>query len=586
MSQVDACPPAPVVNVSSPDNNATGSSAAKKNQKQQQNRNQGTQQPKSSKNTNYTPKGTKNKGLKATAAPPQPYYQELIMQLTNASEWTQCHSKAVQEAQEKAYNKNDCSGSVIATTTTTTTTLLQVPETRPEPHRRPSSRSTKSFQSALSFQTAKSTKSPESSQTSIKSTSSDSQISLSSIPPLNPRKTSVRRPKSHGNIISLADMHATSSLHALLEEYGGVQHGGILDPAYSFFVNEAHTAAISFIVKDKVAVVGGDPLCSPRLFDAVFAEFAAYRKRHGLGVAIFGGSDELVRYGKSKGWSSIRFGQERVLNPITNPVLHGKAQKQIIRQNKALLDPARGGNTLNIYAPATTGRDLPLERSLSSVYDAWKDAKNTSGAPQRYTTVYDPFALPELMIYIYTREKNGTPNGFAALRKLGAKQGYYIDPCIAAPGAPSRIPDLLYFTAMGLLNMLGCGYLAIGMEPASQLELSGFPKKFCELARRAHGSMFESLKLQGKKEYHSKFRPDDELGSGLHLMFPGGAPGPRRILSVVHFANISLREIARERWQEHQTKKRAEKVAKMDKANEEEKSETEGGDEFTDGDTS
>ena len=338
-----------------------------------------------------------------------------------------------------------------------------------------------------------------------------------------------------------------------------MQHGGILDPAYSFFINAANDAVINFIIKDGVAVVGGDPLCRPERYDAVFADFARYRKKHRLSMAVFGGSDELLEYAKARGWSSIRFGQERVLNPLTNPVLHGKVQKQIIRQNKALLDPARGGNSVNIYAPATTGRDVPLEGALRGVYDAWKEAKNASGKPQRYTTVYDPFALPEMMIYVYTRDRNGTPNGFAALRRLGSRGGYYIDPCVAAPGAPSRIPDLLYFTAMGLLNMLGVNYLAIGMEPADSLDLYGFRRKFSEYAKKAHGGLYQSLDLGGKKEYHRKFRPDDELGSGLHLMFPGGCPGPRRILSVVHFSNISCREVIKERWQKMQEKRRLKK---------------------------
>ena len=377
--------------------------------------------------------------------------------------------------------------------------------------------------------------------------------------PLTTKTPRVPTKTKTGRVLSLAEVQDEPALHSLLSSFGGVQHGGILDPNYSFFLNASNSAMINFIIKDRVAVVGGDPLCSPERFDNVLADFGHYRKRHRLGVAIFGGSDQMLEYGKAQGWSSIRFGQERVLNPLTNPVLQGKVQKQIIRQNKALLDPQRGGNSVHIYTPATSGRDGPLEGALRGVYEAWKHAKSQNGKPQRYTTVYDPFALPDLMVYVYTRSRDGTPNGFAALRRLGSKCGYYIDPCVAAPGAPSRIPDLLYFTSMGLLNMLGCNYLAIGMEPTDSLELHGFPGKLGEYAKKAHNCLYASLKLGGKKEYHAKFRPDDELGSSLYLQFPGdgGCPGPRRIMSVVHFANISLREVARERWQKMQEKRRS-----------------------------
>ena len=51
--------------------------------------------------------------------------------------------------------------------------------------------------------------------------------------------------------------------------------------------------------------------------------------------------------------------------------------------------------------------------------------------------------------YIDTKDRNGNPNGFAALRQLGAKDGFHIDPCIAAPGAPKGVTDLLDICSHG-----------------------------------------------------------------------------------------------------------------------------------------
>ena len=343
-------------------------------------------------------------------------------------------------------------------------------------------------------------------------------------------------------IFTLDDLEALGALEALMERYGSVSHGGIFDKSYSFFVSRNRDAALSFKVKDKVAVIGGDPLCDPSLFRAVLGEFKEYRKQHGLGVALFGGSDTLLRYAKEDKWCTMRFGTERVLNPMDNPVLQEKVQKQVIRQNKQLLDPLKGGITIDVYSPSVC-RDPALQQQLVGVYEAWRTQRNESGVPQAYTTVYDPFALPNLMVYIYTRDRDGNPNGFAALRKMGAKNGYYIDPCVAAPGAPRRITDLLYFAAMALLNTIGISYLSIGMEPSPNLEINGFPGPLAKLARRIHGRIFRGLKLAGKKEYHDKFRPDETRESGLHLMFPSGMPGPRHLVAVMHAANISVRKL-------------------------------------------
>jgi len=331
-----------------------------------------------------------------------------------------------------------------------------------------------------------------------------------------------------------------------MERFGGVQHGGMLDTSYRFFVNKAQDAALSFVVKDKIAVLGGDPLCEPSQYSSVLAEFKQYRKQKGLGIAILGGGPELLEYAKKAGWVTMRFGTERVLNPTNNPVLQQKAQKQVIRQNKQLLDPERGGLTLHVYSSAN-GSNSVLEAQLAGVYDAWRSARNTSGVPQAYTTIYDPFALPSLMIYVYTCDSTGTPNGFAALRRMGNRNGYYIDPCVAAPGAPRRITDLLYFSAMALLNDMGCSYLSIGMEPCAELEIHGFPSIVERLATQLHSRLFKGLKLAGKQEYFAKFRPDEELSTGVHLMFPSGVPSVRHVASVLHATNISVRKLVKTR---------------------------------------
>lgn len=357
----------------------------------------------------------------------------------------------------------------------------------------------------------------------------------------NPR---ILKNQNSGSILSLDDLCACNALESLMERFGGVQHGGMLDKKYRFFVNKAQDAALSFIVKDKIAVLGGDPLCEPSKYSSILAEFKLYRKQKGLGIAILGGGPELLEYAKAAGWVAMRFGTERVLNPMNNDVLKQKAQKQIIRQNKQLLDPERGGLTLHVYSSAN-GSNPGLEAQLAGVYEAWRNARNTSGVPQAYTTIYDPFALPSLMIYVYTRDKEGVPNGFAALRRMGNRDGYYIDPCVAAPGAPRRITDLLYFSAMALLNDIGCSYLSIGMEPCAELEIHGFPNLVKRMATQLHSRLFKGLKLAGKQEYFNKFRPDEELSTGVHLMFPSGVPSVRHVASVLHATNISVRKLVR-----------------------------------------
>ena len=238
------------------------------------------------------------------------------------------------------------------------------------------------------------------------------------------------------------------------------------------------------------------------------------------------------------------FGVERVLNPMTNPVLHGTAGKSITRISKNLLDPEKEGVTLEVYTPRL-GKNVKLQQQLVKVYEEWRDHRNNSKRPQAFITVYDPFALPELMTYIYSKDRNGVPNGFAALRILGANKGYHLDPCVATPGAPKGITDLLLYATMALLDTAKVSYLSLGYEPLDDLgEISGMPKSIAKISRKVHRRIFQGIHVAGKKDYHDKFRPEEAQQSNLYLVFPPGIPSLRHMTAIVHVANIKLRQVA------------------------------------------
>ena len=361
-----------------------------------------------------------------------------------------------------------------------------------------------------------------------------------------PAKPSKKR-ENDINTFTLDDFAALSALASLVERFGRVSHMGVLDPSYSFFMNKDRDAALYYKVKDKIAVVGGDPLCRPDQFPSFLEEFRKFRKHKGWGWAFLGATDDFVRYAKQqKKWVTMRFGTERVLNPLTNPVLQEKAAKSIITKNKQLLDPTRGGIRVDTYSPAQ-GKIPVLQTQLVAIYNSWRENRNQSGQPQAYMTVFDPFALPDLMTYIYTtdtKSADGRPNGFAALRKLGANNGYHIDPYCAAPDAPRGITDLLIFSAMSLLNRAGVEYLSFGFEPLAEVvEIHAMNRPMARITKTFYRRAFRGLPIGLKKNYHDKFRPDEALESGLHLVYPDGVPGLRHMLACLHIANISAKKL-------------------------------------------
>jgi lysylphosphatidylglycerol synthetase-like protein (DUF2156 family) len=346
-------------------------------------------------------------------------------------------------------------------------------------------------------------------------------------------------------VFGLDDFSTMTAIERLAADHGRVAHMGILDRSYRFFVNKTRTAALSFKIQNGIAIIGGDPLCPESSIPSLLSEFAAYRKRHHWGIAFMGASESFLKsHAHPNNWTTIRFGTERVLNPQTNEILLESSGKRITTQNRQLLNKSKAGITLHVYAPAVHGTDTPLESALISIYDAWRAHRNDSASPQAFITVYDPFALPSLMTFIYTRTADGVVNGFAALRRLGSG-GYHVDPCIAAPGSNKGISDLLLVSAMALLNRAGVSYLGFGFEPLhslSRADVVGMPAPLRAFTRDLYKHAFARLPIGGKKAYHDKFRPDGELDRGLYLVFPS-IPGPRLLLAMTHMANISLRKI-------------------------------------------
>ncbi|KAL2838320.1 hypothetical protein BJX68DRAFT_259272 [Aspergillus pseudodeflectus] len=335
-------------------------------------------------------------------------------------------------------------------------------------------------------------------------------------------------------------------VEGLAARYGRVSNMVILDRSYRTFVNKARTAALLYKVVNHVAVVSGDPLCDPDLFGEILDEFKAYRKKHHWRLAFVGASDILAKYARQRHWKTIHFATERVLNPITNDVLSERSGKRMIVQHKQLLDPIKGGISLGAYMPAY-GQDQRLQSELVAMYNAWCQQRNQTRTPRAFITVYNPFDFPNLMLYIYTQAADGSPNGFAALRWMGATQGYHIDPCIAAPNSPKGITDLLVFAAMALVNQLGCPYLSLGCEPLAVLdEVTGMSPTVEKLVRSMHTAIFQRLPISGKKAYHDKFRPDEDQESKLYLVFPsGGLALLQQLVAVTHIANISFRRLFR-----------------------------------------
>ncbi|KAL4913678.1 hypothetical protein BDW62DRAFT_159310 [Aspergillus aurantiobrunneus] len=356
----------------------------------------------------------------------------------------------------------------------------------------------------------------------------------------------------YNRIVSLGGKPSEQDVERLATEYGLPSQMGLLDPSYHVFINQDCTAGLCFKVLNRVAVIIGDPMCELGRISNLLREFKEHRRRKHWGMSVLGAGEPLAQYAReNKRWTVLRFGKNQVLNPLTNEVIHETSGKRILTQARQLLNPAKGGLTLDLYIPSLHGTDYKLENHLGTVYEAWRGVRNASCKPQAFITEYDPFMMPNLMTYIYSRDLDGTVNGFTALRWVGAKGGFHVDPCIAAPGAQRGISDLLLFASMAYSRQLGISYLGVGYEPSESISGdSKLSSRVERLTSRLYRYTYWRLPLMGKGAYFKKFKPDAEEDSPVYLIFCSKIPGPRQGAALLHVAHISLRRLLLDRTAE------------------------------------
>lgn len=326
-------------------------------------------------------------------------------------------------------------------------------------------------------------------------------------------------------------------------QFSRTAHMGILDPSYKLFTSNQGYGSLVYKVKSGAAVIAGDPLCSPEHIQPLLDEFQQFRGDRRLRIVYIGASAAFAKHSEKQGCVTMHFGRERVLNPQTNPLLRNKAGKRTISQCRQLLDPARGGISVGVYAPSVNGYDPALEEELQAVYDGWRADRDTSrpSNAQAFITQYDLFSRPDITMFLYTCDSDGHANGIAGLRYLGANSGFQLDPCVASEDAPRGITDLLVISAMQLLRNSGVSYLSLGFEPYGELkEVTGRDGFLAKLTRDGYRRVMGSIKASGKQTHNDKLRPDEDQESGLYIILPRGLLHLREISALIKAANVDV----------------------------------------------
>lgn len=131
----------------------------------------------------------------------------------------------------------------------------------------------------------------------------------------------------------------TATLESLLSIHGRVSHMVLMDTSYNIFMSKEGYGALCYKHHSNVAVICGDPLCEPNLYDHILREFQSEHELSTQSIAFIGMSEAFRQFAERKQWLLLNFGTERSVDPTANPILAGACGKRIYSQSRQLLDP-------------------------------------------------------------------------------------------------------------------------------------------------------------------------------------------------------------------------------------------------------
>lgn len=288
------------------------------------------------------------------------------------------------------------------------------------------------------------------------------------------------------------DRPAVAFVEHLLSLYGR-WNITFLDASYRIFL--AADAAISFkVVKAKgrrVAVVFGNPLCAPDALEDTISTFQSVCRRNGWGLAFVGVRSDVYAIAQKRKWATVRFADEPMLDPATNPVLDGSRGRRNLLHIKKLAK----SESLHILPPGTASP--AIKERLQNLYEQCYASRTSP-----YSTKLNLFALREVT-YLYLGDEEN-PTAVAGL--VHTAEGGILDPCVASPEAPAAATDFLTIMAMGYARRQGirCSF---GPEPLRDVEVSGMSGTMARGTRLVSAAAFDAFSFEGKRLLHDKFHP-------------------------------------------------------------------------------
>jgi len=275
----------------------------------------------------------------------------------------------------------------------------------------------------------------------------------------------------------------------------------LLNPGLQLWFSAAGDAVVGYVVRDRVRVVAGAPVCAHERLAAVADEFEREARRAGEGVCYFAAGERLVRINAPKpDRTMVVLGAQPVWRPES--FLHTLHTHASLR---AQLHRARNkGIVVREWSTQQARQSGELHRCL-------KEWLATRGLPTMHFLI-EPDTLDRLFDRrVFVAERAGVAVAFAVSTPIPARDGALVEQIVRGTRAPNGTAELLLDAIATTLVYDRKQQITLGLSPLSNhvptTRDDATPWLRILLAwLRVHGRRFYNF--GGLDAFKSKFQPD------------------------------------------------------------------------------
>ena len=272
----------------------------------------------------------------------------------------------------------------------------------------------------------------------------------------------------------------------------------ILNPGFTYWVDEPRDAVVGYIESHETRVVAGAPVCADDQFDAVVRAFEVDAAAQNCGVVYFAAEDRVAEL-------ALR-GPRRLTFPIgAQPFWRPSDLLQEFSRHASLRAQLNRARNKGVSVQLATGIDSATSAHLGRCLQEWKDTRGLP--PLHFLIETDTLSTrQDRQLLIATRA--GAPVGFLIATPIPARNGWLIEQIVRGKEGPNGMAELLVFTAAELLHAEGAALMTLGLAPLARrapaaIDESPVWLKGLLMWLQAHGRRFYNF--AGLETFKAKF---------------------------------------------------------------------------------